>query len=240
MSTSTTYGTNNPNVLDMIGKGVSDDTVFGYPKTGASDSDNNDNDTIYGWMGKDSLYGGTGGDTMFGEQDSDYLNGGTGNDTLWGGDGNDTIDGWTGNDVIHGESGDDYLLGWSGADTIYGEAGNDTLNGEGDNDKLYGGAGIDTMDGGSGSDHFYFGTQDSGDVFAGQADTIYNFKDEDTIFLKGSYTYAGNTSGPADGQYGIWQYNGAWVVTWNAVNDNGYHDVTVQGDNPAGDISFFA
>src|SRR4051794_2578366 len=49
MSTSTTYGTNNPNVLDMIGKGVSDDTVFGYPKTGASDSDNNDNDTIYGW-----------------------------------------------------------------------------------------------------------------------------------------------------------------------------------------------
>jgi hypothetical protein len=82
--------------------------------------------------------------------------------------------------------------------------------------------------------------QSSGDVNDGEADTIYDFKDEDQIWLKGSYSYAGNTSAPADGKYSIWTKDADYVVTWNAAGEAGYHDVIVKGDNPLGDISFWA
>ncbi len=189
-----------------------------------------------------NLYGTTGPDTLdaigYGNS-NDYLFGNDGNDVLLGWNGNDTLDGWNGNDTLYGESGNDVLLGFNGYDKLYGGSGNDSLNGEGTFDDLYGGTGKDTLTGGAGADYFYFGKGDSGDVFAGQADTITDFSDEDQIFLKGNYGFAGADSTPSDGQYGIWQNNGIWTVTWNDANDNGYHDVTVQGGDPNGDISFW-
>ena len=63
---------------------------------------------------------------------------------------------------------------------------------------------------------------------------------QDQIWLKGNYSYAGDTSAPADGEYSIWQKGDDWVVTWNAENDSGYHDVLVKGDTPTEyDISFY-
>jgi Ca2+-binding RTX toxin-like protein len=169
----------------------------------------------------------------------DNIFGDEGNDTLYGWDGNDFLDGWKGDDTLHGENGNDTLLGYDGYDKLYGGAGNDTLKGEGTFDDLYGGAGVDQLYGGAGADYFYFDKKDSGDINAGQADTIHDFKNEDQIWLKGSYAYAGNTAAPADGQYSIWAKGADFVVTWNASNDTGYHDVLVKGDNPLGDISFY-
>jgi len=101
--------------------------------------------------------------------------------------------------ALYGENGNDTLLGYDGYDKLYGGPGNDTLNGEGTFDDLYGGTGVDTLYGGAGADYFYFDKKDSGDINAGQADTIYDFKNEDQIWLKGSYAFAGATAIPADG-----------------------------------------
>ena len=178
----------------------------------------------------DAIQYGNSNDTMFGDE---------GDDTMLGWQGNDILDGWKGNDKLYGEQGNDTLLGYDGYDKLYGGAGNDKLYGEGTFDDLYGGAGKDELHGGAGADYFYFDKKDSGDVFANQADTIHDFTEDDQIFLKGNYTFAGNDSTPADGQYGIWQNNGNFMVTWNDFNDNGYHDVTVKGADPTGDISFW-
>jgi Ca2+-binding RTX toxin-like protein len=153
-------------------------------------------------------------------------------------------------DVLEGGAGDDIIAGYDGYDKLYGYAGNDKLYGEGYYDDLYGGTGVDQLYGdtaylgvegkdGNGMDYFYFDTKDSGDIFDGKSDTIHDFEDQDQIFLKGSYSYAGDTNAPSDGQYGIWENNGDWVVTWNASNDSGYHDVIVKGDDPHGDISLY-
>jgi Ca2+-binding RTX toxin-like protein len=170
---------------------------------------------------------------------NDYIFGDDGNDTLLGWQGNDILDGWNGNDTLYGEQGNDTLLGFNGYDKLYGGSGNDSLYGEGTFDDLYGGLGKDTLSGGAGADYFYFDKKDSGDVFASQADTITDFTEDDQIFLKGNYGFAGADSTPADGQYGVWQNNGNWMVTWNDFNDNSYHDVIVKGADPTGDISFW-
>lgn len=188
---------------------------------------------MIGTKGDDTL------DAIVHGNSNDYLFGDDGNDKLYGWNGNDTLDGWKGNDTLYGESGNDYLLGYDGYDKLYGGIGNDTLKGEGTFDDLYGGAGKDELYGGAGADYFYFEKKDSGDVFAGKSDTIHDFTDDDQIFLKGNYSFAGNDSTPNDGQYGIWQNNGNWMVTWNDFNDSGYHDITVKGADPHGDISFF-
>ena len=169
-------------------------------------------------------------DILLGSDDANALSGNAGDDFINSGPGDDYIDAGSGDDALTGEVGNDRLTGGDGNDYMDGAAGSDWLAG---------GAGNDYMVGGSGSDSFNFWTTDSGDIYAGQADTISDFNDEDTIFLNGSYAYAGNTNEPADGQYGIWQNGSDWVVTWNAVNDSDWHDVTVQGANPVDDISFF-
>ena len=181
---------------------------------------------------------------------NDYGFGGAGNDTILGWYGNDTLDGWTGNDTLYGEAGNDTLLGYTGYDKLYGGAGNDKLYGEGGYDDLYGGTGVDQLYGdtpygsapgygGSGADYFYFYTADTGDKFAGKADTIYDFSDVDQIYLKGNYGYAGATLAPGEGKYGITGGNGNWTVTYNSPTDSGWHDIIVKGDNPLHDISFF-
>src|SRR4051794_16813398 len=185
--------------------------------------------------GKEQLMGGP-----QGTPGDDYSFGDAGNDVLLGWDGNDTLDGWTGNDTIYGENGNDYLYGENGNDLLYGGDGNDTLSGGGTYDDLYGGKGVDSLSGGDGADYFYFDTADTGDVYAGQADTITDFSDSDQIFLKGSYSYdSSGTSAPADGQYSIWQKDGNFVVTYNSTTDAGYHDIVVKGGDPHGDISFY-
>src|SRR5687768_12001494 len=106
-------------------------------------------------------------------------------------------------------------VGGDGPDKLYGGSGNDELWGGGYYDDLYGGKGVDQLYGdasylvasitGPGADYFYFDTKDSGDIFDGKSDTIHDFEDQDQIFLKGSYSYAGDTFAPSDGEYGIWQ-----------------------------------
>jgi hypothetical protein len=152
------------------------------------------------------------------------------------------LDGQSGDDELRGGADSDTLFGQDGADKLYGEAGNDTLHGGGDNvvDELHGGTGIDNLYGSGGGNSFYFATADSGNVYAGQSDTIHDFTDGDKIYLKGSYNYAGVTSVPADGQYSTWQNGSDYVVTWNTPTDNDFHDVVVQGSDPAGDILFYA
>jgi Ca2+-binding RTX toxin-like protein len=190
-------------------------------------------------------YGGAGNDYKdflpYGSS-NDYGFGDAGNDTMLGWYGNDTLDGWTGNDTLYGEYGNDTLLGYTGYDKLYGGYGDDYLYGEGSYDDLYGGMGVDKMWGGNdgSADYFYFYTQDTGDVYQNKADTIYDFADVDQIWLKGTYSYnASGTSAPSDGQYSIWKKGADWVVTYNAYNDTGYHDILVKGADPHGDISFF-
>jgi len=178
----------------------------------------------------------------FGTNYKDFLSYGYSHDTgngLWG---NDTIYGWKGNDKLYGDSGNDTLYGEQDYDKLYGGDGDDTLYGGESYDDLYGGAGVDKLYGGYGTspDYFYFHTQDTGNVYQNKADTIYDFSDYDQIWLKGYYTYnSSGTSAPSDGQYSIWKKGTDWVVTYNAYNDAGYHDIVVKGGDPHGDISFF-
>ena len=65
------------------------------------------NDLIYGYEGKDKLYGNAG---------ADYLVGGQGNDKLIGGDGDDILIGNEGNDKFADGNGDDLMLGGTGKD----------------------------------------------------------------------------------------------------------------------------
>jgi len=123
---------------------------------------------------------------------------------------------------------------------LYGGADNDALNGGTGGDNLYGGTGTDVLTGGTGMDWFLFETADTGDINKAQADRILDFNHlEDTIWLKGSYTYSGENSGPVDGQYGVWNNGNGWVITWNSVDDTGWHDILVKGDSPLGSIAFF-
>lgn len=142
---------------------------------------------------------------------------------------------------VYGTGEDDYVdTSWhSYGVTTTTTDGDDTVYMYEDDDKIHGGKGVDQLYGGTGADEFYFDTADSGDIFATQSDTIHDFADEDQIWLKGYYTDAGDTSAPGDGEYGIWQNGGDWVVTWNAYDDDGYHDVIVKGNDPNDDISFY-
>src|SRR4051794_7072686 len=134
-----------------------------------------------------------------------------------------------GDDTVYAGGGNDTVYGGGGYDKLYGQGGNDTLYGGTTYDDLYGGTGVDKLYGGTGADYFYFGKADTGDVYQGKADTIYDFSDQDQIWLKGNYGYAGNDSTPSDGQYGIWQKGGDWIVTYNAVGESGYNDIVVKG-----------
>jgi Ca2+-binding RTX toxin-like protein len=190
--------------------------ALGHPPLDANDTVNakGGNDTVFGWDGNDKLFGGTGNDSLFGENGLDQLRGDAGKDTLSGGA--------------------DY-------DILRGGAGNDTLNGGDGGDDLYGGTGKDKLTGDTGDDFFFFGKTDSGDKFENKADTILDFNvgEGDAIFLKGAFTFAGNTSGPGEGQYSVWQSSSDHVVTWNNPTDSGFHDVIVKGDDPTGHVFFF-
>ncbi|WP_373885763.1 calcium-binding protein, partial [Snodgrassella alvi] len=54
-----------------------------------TESGNANNNTIYGWEGKNILNGGAGNDTLWGRDEDDILNGDEGDDVLYGRKGND-------------------------------------------------------------------------------------------------------------------------------------------------------
>jgi peptidoglycan/xylan/chitin deacetylase (PgdA/CDA1 family)/Ca2+-binding RTX toxin-like protein len=157
------------------------------------------NDILFGGDGNDSLDGGTGNDVLYGGTGNDLLAGNAGIDTAsyadtvanvivslattlaqnTGGAGTDTLQnienlaGGQGNDTLTGNASANTLDGGLGNDTLSGAGGNDTLLGGGGNDVLIGGAGNDSLNGGAGNDIYrYTATTFSGDVGAGQIDTI--------------------------------------------------------------------
>ncbi|MDH3625468.1 MAG: hypothetical protein OEQ49_16495 [Myxococcales bacterium] len=127
----------------------------------------NDDITIYGGDGNDTLYGGDAGERLYGEVGDDILYGGRGDDYLDGGDGPDSLSGDDGADTLIGQEHDDLLVGGRGSDSLFGSWGADRLYGSDDddlllggddNDQLYGEAGNDNLSGGQGNDTLFGGT----------------------------------------------------------------------------------
>jgi Ca2+-binding RTX toxin-like protein len=177
---------------------------------------------------------------MNGTNGKDVYHGTNGNDTYHGKGGDDYIYGEKGKDFLYGDNGNDYVFGESGSDHVWGGYGNDHVYGGSGNDYINGGPGTDYLYGGPGADKFYFDTKDTGDVYQGKADTIYDFDSSDNIYLKGSYSYDNSGShGPTDGQYSIWQSGSDWVVTYNSASDSEYHDVVVKGADPHNHVYFY-
>lgn len=92
-----------------------------------------------------SVDGGNGYDTLRGGWDLDSLFGGNGEDRLYGGDDEDLLFGGGQNDVLDGGNDSDTLYGGEGSDTLTGGIGNDLLDG---------GTGVDTLTGGKGNDSY--------------------------------------------------------------------------------------
>ena len=115
-----------------------------------------------------SLRGTDGDDVINGTNIDDEIYGQAGNDTLHGQNGNDTLYGGAGNDILGGGEGNDILYGGDGDDKLYGGNGNDIIEG---------GAGNDYLEGNDGNDTYIFGRGDG-------ADTIYDYRDNDTIKFK--------------------------------------------------------
>jgi Ca2+-binding RTX toxin-like protein len=174
----------------------------------------------------------------------DLISGWQGNDRLSGGMGNDFLYGEAGNDALFGGPEDDLLAGADDADELHGGPGFDTLDGGGADDSLYGDADVDWLYGGAGNDGFFIFPEDTGERHADQADVVFDFTDDDTIWLKGSYRYVDNEAhnliSPGDGEYSIWRAESGWVVTFNSENDEGFHDIAVLGGgDPHDDVAFF-
>jgi Ca2+-binding RTX toxin-like protein len=177
---------------------------------------------------------------MNGTNGKDVYHGTNGDDTYHGKGGDDYIYGEKGKDFLYGDNGNDYVFGESGSDHVWGGYGNDHVYGGSGNDYINGGPGTDYLYGGPGADKFYFDTKDTGDVYQGKADTIYDFGSSDNMYLKGSYSYdSSGTSGPSDGHYSIWKSGSDWVVTYNSASDSGYHDVVVKGADPHNHVYFY-
>ncbi|RQO54416.1 hypothetical protein DBR47_22460 [Paucibacter sp. KBW04] len=87
-----------------------------------------------GGAGNDTMYGFVGADTLFGGGGNDSLTGMGGDDSLLGGDGFDSIDGGQGADTLVGGAGNDSLRGGEGRDTYVFNAGfgQDTIDDTGD------------------------------------------------------------------------------------------------------------
>ncbi len=181
---------NFPDSFDLR-PGNNQDTIFG----------NFGDDTIYGMDDDDSLNGGEGNDLVFGGVDDDFIDGGDGHDRLNGDDGDDTIIGATGRDTISGGAGndsieagldddsvsggdgDDSILGEGGTDSLVGDAGDDTIDGGSENDTIFGGTGADSLIGGFGDDLISLSTDRTPDT---DADVAFGGADQDVFIGTGA------------------------------------------------------
>ena len=125
---------------------VSEDTVAG----GVADEPLN---VIIGSNQDETLEGGAGGDSILGQGGDDLIIGGR--DSLASRDINNTIpfedledqtESDDGNDVLYGGNGNDAIFGGQGDDALYGGRGDDTLYGQDGVDIFRGGRGVDTVD----------------------------------------------------------------------------------------------
>jgi subtilisin family serine protease len=127
----------------------------------------NDNSTLVGGEGDDSLTGSTKEDLLFGGSEADSLSGE---------DGNDNLNGGTGSDILNGGLDDDIVFGDLDKDTIIGGDGNDQVDGGEGDDSIYDTQGNDNLTGGEGSDSFFL-LPDT------DADTILDFQDGQDKFV---------------------------------------------------------
>jgi Ca2+-binding RTX toxin-like protein len=125
------------------------------------------------------LIGNAADDLLFAAGGADIIDSGAGNDTLDGGTENDALNGRAGNDSLIGGLGNDNLTGGSGADVFYFVKGDQK----------------DYINDFSHEDHIAFYRGSSADTFAEVmsyakdvgANTLIDFKDGDTITIKGMH-----------------------------------------------------
>jgi Ca2+-binding RTX toxin-like protein len=171
---------------DMGGFGfgfIGDDSLVGGTGSGEINGDNG-NDTIVGGSGNFRLlYGGAGNDSMVcGNGVQTWLYGGFGNDTL--------SEGNYGAGQVLGEEGDDWLISFMGG-ALSGGTGNDTLllsgsgNGDDGNDSLVGGAQLGQISGGAGNDTLIGGIGGQSLVGGAGNDSIIGTAGADLFFGDG-------------------------------------------------------
>lgn len=174
----------------------------------------NGNDVMNGGEGNDFVIGDDGNDILSGDSGNDILNGGAGNDLLIGGLGSDTLNGgggWdevsyatatapvgadlslaggraTAGDGVDKLKGIEQLTGSAFDDRLTGDARANALNGRLGNDTLHGGAGNDKLTGGGGDDRFGWTATsfNSGDIRAGELDTVSDFSSDDALDFSGA------------------------------------------------------
>jgi Ca2+-binding RTX toxin-like protein len=154
----------------IIGSNVAGpgDQIYGNP---------NQDNTLEGLAGNDTLIGGHKNDFLLGGAGADYMDGGDGHDGTsyvtsfgevhidllfhgaFGGDATgdvllniEDVEGSAFDDTLFGNNAANALDGWLGDDTLDGRGGADILSGGDGNDIIYAGADGDTLDGGSGVD----------------------------------------------------------------------------------------
>ena len=168
----------NGEAINVEAEDVDELKVWGYDGDDTIDLD--DVDTVHDFdsvLDDDvTIYGGRGDDSIVGSDFDDEIYGNAGADTIYGDAGADTIYGEAGADLIYGD--DDTGSATEGADSLYGGADDDTIHGEGGADTIYG----DDNDpyGGAGDDYLYGGTGNDSLVGEGGNDT-YVFSGTDDL-----------------------------------------------------------
>lgn len=145
-----------------------DDTSFaGQRPTGDEDETlkgKGGDDTLGGGGGDDTIKGQGGDDTLYGSTGNDNIDGGKGDDTIYGGDGDDYLKGGKGNDIIYtgtnsgdtGKTNDDRVEAGRGDDTVYAKGDSFVDGGKGD-DTIYANGYRTEIVGGEGEDRFFHG-----------------------------------------------------------------------------------
>ncbi len=165
--------------------------------------------------------------------------GGSGEDWGYGGGGNDRIYGYALSDWLYGQTGNDWLYGEADRDYLYGGPGDDRHYGGGGDDYIWGGAGRDHIWGGANGDRYFFEWGDTGSSTT-TADIIYDFRNEDTIYLKGEYTLDDTDRNPEDGEYTIYGSGTSWTIKYNQHdNPDNYHYIRIRGHDPHDDLNWF-
>jgi Ca2+-binding RTX toxin-like protein len=147
------------------------------------------NDNIFGQVGNDVVFSGSGDDQADGGANNDIIYGESGYDTLSGGADDDEIQGGLSKDFIFGFGagpGDAYNDGGAtdgdGDDLLFGDDGNDLIRGNKGNDTIYGGRGADVLFGDIGTDDI-FGENEGDTVFGGAgSDYVEGGTGNDVVF----------------------------------------------------------